>query len=518
MSAPARGDVVIGIDAGTSVIKSVAFTLAGEPVAQAALPNTYRNEGGEAEQDIARTWTDTAHTLRQLVEATPDLAARVAAVAVTGQGDGTWLIDRAGEPVGPALLWLDARSAAIVERVRADDADVERFRITGTGLGTAQQGPQLAWLKQHQPERLAQAAAALHCKDWLHFKLTGRRATDPSEVVLSFGDFRTGAYSDTAIAILGIQDLKRLMPDIIDGARVTTPLSPEAARETGLRAGTPVALGYIDIACSALGTGLLDRRPGTGVSILGSTGMHIRLARRVEDVRLNPERTGYTMPFPASGMIAQTQSTLAATLNIDWLVELATGVLAMAGIAGERREIIAKLESLASAAPPDTLVFHPYISEAGERGPFIDPHARAGFYGLSQRHGWPDLVRAVFEGLCLGARDCYRAFGEMPREIRVSGGAARSATLRAMLAAALDVPVRASRREEAGAAGAAMMAAVTLGAYPDMERCAAAWIDPLLEAPEPPDAAAVRRYDTLFAAYASAREHMRPVWRQLASP
>ncbi len=192
MTGAARGDVVIGIDAGTSVIKSVAFTLGGAQIAAAALPNVYRSAGVEAEQDIARTWSDAARTLRLLVDGTPGLAACVVAIAVTGQGDGTWLIDRDGVPVAPALLWLDGRSAEIVETVRAGDADIERFRITGTGLGTAQQGPQLVWLKRHRPEILARAATAFQCKDWLHFKLTGLRATDPSEAVLSFGDFRRG--------------------------------------------------------------------------------------------------------------------------------------------------------------------------------------------------------------------------------------------------------------------------------------------------------------------------------------
>ena len=93
-----------------------------------------------------------------------------------------------------------------------------------------------------------------------------------------------------------------------------------------------------------------------------------------------------------------------------------------------------------AGAEPGALLFHPYISEGGERGPFVDRDARAAFFGLSTRHGHADLVRAVFEGLAFAARDCYAAMGPLPREIRISGGAARSHALRAMLAAALEVP------------------------------------------------------------------------------
>ena len=114
-----KDGILIGIDAGTSVIKSVAFTTTGEQIAAAAIPNRYQTfPDGGAEQDMARTWADTAATLKQLTEKIPNLRDRLIAISVTGQGDGMWLIDKAGEPVAPAWLWLDARAAAIAEDFR----------------------------------------------------------------------------------------------------------------------------------------------------------------------------------------------------------------------------------------------------------------------------------------------------------------------------------------------------------------------------------------------------------------
>ena len=101
-------DLLIGVDAGTSVLKAVAFTLAGEQVAVAARPNAYDNlGGGRIEQDMARTWRDCAETLAELTERVPDLSRRVAALSITAQGDGCWLVDAAGEPIGGGLLWLE---------------------------------------------------------------------------------------------------------------------------------------------------------------------------------------------------------------------------------------------------------------------------------------------------------------------------------------------------------------------------------------------------------------------------
>ena len=110
-----KDGILIGIDAGTSVIKSVAFSVDGTQLAAAAIPNIYKTlADGGAEQDMARTWADTALTLCQLSDQIPNLSARLIAISVTGQGDGMWLIDKQGDPVAPAWLWLDARAADVV--------------------------------------------------------------------------------------------------------------------------------------------------------------------------------------------------------------------------------------------------------------------------------------------------------------------------------------------------------------------------------------------------------------------
>jgi erythritol kinase (D-erythritol 1-phosphate-forming) len=511
-------DLLIGIDAGTSVIKSVAFDTAGRQIACAALPNRYETlPGGGAEQDLARTWADAATTLGQLAQEVPDLARRTAAVAVTGQGDGTWLIDRQGEPVARGWLWLDARAAPLVEEMRARPDDRIRFEKTGTGLAACQQGSQLAWIKRTRPEMLENAATAFHCKDWLYFKLTGERATDPSEGTFTFGDFRTRNYSDEVIELLGLNDLRHLLPPVVDGTRQSTGLSPQAASVTGLLAGTPVVLGYVDVVCTALGAGLYDRKTTPGCTIIGSTGMHMRLAGTPDDVILNEESTGYTMTMPVPGVYAQMQSNLAATLNIDWVLSLASNILASQGIARKPNEMIPLVDEWIASSRPASLLYQPFVSEAGERGPFIDANARAGFIGVSTRHGYGDMVRSVFEGLAFAARDCYAAMGPLPAEVRLTGGAARSPALRKILGAAIRAGIRTSKREEAGAAGAAMIAAVSIGQYGSMDECAAEWVAPLLGDAEPHDLELAGIYDRSFEVYRQAHLALRPVWRSLAA-
>ena len=133
------------------------------------------------------------------------------------------------------------------------------------------------------------------------------------------------------------------------------------------------------------------------------------------------------------------------------------------------------------------------------------------------RTGFLELVRAVYEGLAFAARDCYGAMGHVPEEIRVAGGAARSKALKSILAAVLAAPVRESSRQEAGAAGAAMMAAVATGVFPGLAAAAERWVTPLLGDLVRPDPALASLYARAFPAYVATRAAMAPIWGELAA-
>lgn len=509
-------DVLIGIDAGTSVIKAVAFDLQGRQLAESAVPNRYHSgDDGTSTQPLGQTWDDCVKALRGLHEKLPDLAMRVAALSVTGQGDGTWLVGRNNAPVSDAWLWLDARAAPTVERLASHDADRARFEATGTGLNTCQQGSQMAHMDHYHPELLDRAEVALHCKDWLYLNLTGIRATDPSEASFTFGNFRTRQYDDTVITALGLSGRRNLLPEIIDGTQITHPLTQEAAELTGLKAGTPVSLGYVDMVMTALGAGVYGGAGDVACSTVGSTGVHLR-AVRAENVMLNEQSTGYVICLPIPGIVTQVQTNMAATLNLDWVLNIAAGVLSDLGQTVNHRDLVGHIEGWLTQSRPGQMVYHPYISEAGERGPFVNADARAGFVGLNANHRFPDLVRAVAEGLGMAMRDCYAAMGPLPSELRLTGGATRSKELRGILSASLNAPVRVSDRAEAGAAGAAMMAAVANGVYPDMESCINDWVTPLLGEAEAPDPELVGAYNQLYPAFEASRKALPPIWDLLS--
>ncbi len=510
-------DLLVGIDAGTSVIKAVAFDLTGKQIAVASTPNRYTTRAdGAAFQALDQTWADSAQTLRDLGAKVDGLALRTRALAVTGQGDGTWLVGAGNRPATDAWLWLDARAAGTAKRLQRHPGSRARFEATGTGLAACNQSAQIAHMVETMPEVLDRSEVALHCKDWLYLNLTGVRATDPSEASFTYGNFRTRQYDDSVIEALGLTVWRRLLPEIVDGTEVIHPLSPQAAVATGLLAGTPVCLGFVDIVLTALGAGIHTADAASAAcSIIGSTGMHMRAVRNAE-VRLNAEGTGYVIALPIPGRVAQVQSNMAATLNVDWVLSLACELLAEFGTNLSQSDRMKLIDRWLQGGRPGALLYHPYISEAGERGPFVNANARADFIGLTSECRFPDLLRAVVEGLGMATRDCYAAMGgAMPAELRLTGGATRSRALRAVLGAVVGAPVRISAREEAGAAGAAMMAAVALGVYPDMETCIAEWVSPLLESAETPDEHLAQIYTQMFPVYRGARRALEPVWESM---
>ena len=511
-----KRDLIFGLDAGTSVIKAVAFTFDGAQVAVADRRNTFRiGNDGAATQDMTRCWEDCAATLRDLVARLDPDRDRIAALGVTGHGDGTWLIDAKGAPLGEGLMWLDSRAAGWVSAYAGAEADQRRFEATGTGITACQQGAQLNWMRQAMPEALGQASTAFHCKDWLYLQLTGVRATDPSEASFTFGNFRTRTYDDAVLDALDLTDLRHLLPPIIDGVTTSFPLTAAAAAATGLPVGLPVALGYLDAICTALGSGVHEGGRGFGCTIVGSTGVHMK-GMATQEVRLDGEMGGYVLVLPIPGRVARMQTNMSGTLNLDWILGLGRDLVMDCGHAPP--DLLARLEDWLAEPCRQPPLFHPYVSPAGERGPFVDPDARAGFIGLDTGHRFADLVRAVVSGLAMAGRDCYDAMGGTPSEVRLTGGAARSGGLRRIMADVLGVPVRPVLRSETGAAGAAMIAAVATGVQSGMESCITRWVSAGLGPADPPDAERVRQNAPRYGAYRAARLLLPPVWAALVQP
>jgi sugar (pentulose or hexulose) kinase len=421
-----------------------------------------------------------------LAELGTQSAEPVRAIGVTGQGDGLWLADAEGRPVRPAISWLDARAVDVLADWAADGRLEQLYRRTGSLLFPGAAAPILAALAAEEPQALAAATTAGYCKDLVVQRLTGLRATDPSDASVPFLDPRTGEYADDLLVLCGLERWRALLAPV--HRPPSAPLSAEAAARTGLPAGIPVTAAPYDLPACAWGAGVTE--VGDGLLILGTT-----LACEVvtDTIDTSGEPCGLTLStwWPRRWLRAMPAMVGAAAL--DWVLDLVG-----AGVAD--------LPALLAASPPGAhgVTALPFFAEAGERAPFVEPRARARIDGLHLGVGRADVVRSAAEAIAYAARHCLSAAG-LDGELVVCGGGAASAEWLQIFADVLDRPLRALVGDEIGARGAAL---ATRG-LPE-PGTAADWPAPTGITVEPgPDAA---RYAGEYERYLSAIDHARPWW------
>ena len=509
-------DIIIGVDAGTSLIKAVAFTLDGKELAVSSKLNTYKTSSdGGATQSLDITWKNCVNVIKDLHNKIHSLKERVISISITGQGDGTWLIDKEGNPVCDAWLWLDSRSSQIAKKLSESDTEDQRFFSTGTGIFAGQQSSQILYMENKYSDLLNKSETAFHCKDWLYFKLTGTIATDPSEACFTFGDFRTKKYNNEVINNLGLQKRKSLFPEIIDGSKHSHSLNNVAATQLDLYSGTPVSLAYIDAVCTFLGSGGYNVNKNLGSSIIGTTCGHMK-ASLISNISPNMKlKSGYIMLLPIEKFALQFQTNMSGTLNLDWLRFLVEDIFLDFNIKLNENDFMKKIDTWVSQAKPGKLVYHPFISEAGERGPFINSKARASILGLRSNNRFPEIVRSFVEGLCFAAKECYSAMGDTPSEIILSGGGSKSEMLLRIFSSVLKIPVRTTSTREAGACGAAMIGAMSQEIYNDWNDCLIEWTEPNLGQLLNYDQSLSEIYDNIYRLYLNTKSNIEDNWEDM---
>lgn len=500
-------DVLIGLNAGTSAIRAAAFDLTGHELGIAALSNRWVavDEVG-AEQDPAEIWQLAARAIRVLGEKVPDLARRTLGLAITGQPDGTWLIDEDGDPVAPALLWLDRRAAPLVDSWRGAGVARAAARITGSPLCPALQSAQLAWLLRHRREAVEQAAHVLHCKDWLYRCCTGECATDHAQAVRAYGDLRTGMVEPRVLELLDIEEAIRLLPEPVDGSRCYHALTAPASAATRLWEGTPVVLGPPEPLAAALGAGILASDRDVACTLFGTADVHARARPSVDAVESLQERGVATMPLPGRGTCARIMTGMGTATATGWLLDLAEELIADAGLIGlSRADLSALLDRKAVQATPGRTLFHASPAAGGVYVGFGTEGARGGLPGMGPGSGPGDLVRAIYEGMAFEARACHAVLGGLPDELRIAGRGCAGATFRRILAAVMGRPVHALQHTDPATAGAALVAMVALGHHARVSDGLGTWVERWLSVPELVDEELQARYAQLFESYTATR-------------
>ena len=395
---------VLAVDAGTSAVKAAAVGVDGAAVAEARTSVPRRTGVGV---DPDGYWAVVAETIR----AVADRCRQLDAVAVTGQGDGLWGLDAAGEAPGPAYEWNTTMAAPVVRAWEADGTIEEHYRASATVLWPGTSAALWRWLEQGRPDQARRTAVVFCAKDWISNRLCGAVATDVTDASIPFLDLETGEYSLEAFARLGCERLiERVAPIRPAGAEIGT-VSVEAARHTGLREGTPVLMGCIDVVAMVHGAGLAE--PGQALLVLGTTAAALVV---VGAVNRSGETVGATLKLPDTERYLRVLGTNSGTSTLDWCLDTL-------GYVGEGR--FERFWADVRSGEPGAYLM-PYL--AGERAPFLAPDATGALLGLTPTTGRRDLARSVAMGVTFSLRHCLEeALPDGVDSVVLSGGGAADA-------------------------------------------------------------------------------------------
>ena len=499
----AGGTLFLGIDVSTTGAKALLIDEQGRTVGSATTPLTLSTPRPLwAEQSPEDWWQGVARSTRLALDQAGVAAEAVAAVGLTGQMHGLVVLDEHGAVLRPAILWNDQRTAAECDEIRARLGKQRLIEITGNDALPGFTAPKLLWVRHHEPEVYARIRHVLLPKDYVRLRLTGEYALDAADGsgTILF-DLRARTWSETVLAALDIP--REWLPPTFEGPAITGRVSAEAAAITGLAAGTPVVAGGGDQAAGAVGVGVVE--PGAVSLVLGTSGV---IFAPTATPLIEPEGRLHAFCHALPDRWHLMGVTLAAAGSLQWYRDTLA-----AGLAFD--DLLAEAEGAPNGS--EGLLFAPYLS--GERTPYPDPLARGAFVGLTLRHRRAHLTRAVLEGVAFSLRDCLGLLREAGLgavdEVRVSGGGARSHLWRQIMANVLGVALVSVEADEGAAFGAALLAGVGVGGWPDVPAACAAGVR--LGERIAPEAEALPAYDHLYQQYRALYPALSPTFAALAA-
>jgi len=436
----------IGIDTGTSGTKALLLGEDGTVLARATAEYSLSSPApGWSEQSPEEWWRAAEQCLETLSK---QYTGPVSGIGLTGQMHGAVFLDEHGTVVRPAILWNDQRT---VQECAEIDAAVgpERVRtITRNPPLTGFQLPKILWLRKHEPEAFARVRRVLLPKDYIRFRLTGTQVADLSDASgIGALDVERRAWSTEILSALHLD--RSLFPDAVESAERTGVVS------SGPYGGVMVAAGGGDQAAGGVGTGAV--RDGVVSVSLGTSGV---VFTALTNLPAAPTEQAHTFCHATGRWHAMTVM-LSCGGAVRWLRDTFYPGVSYDDITADAARV---------PAGADGLTFLPYLT--GERSPHNDPEATGSLSGLTIRHTRAHVARAVFEGVTFGLLDglnVLRSMGVSPAELRISGGGAKSAFWRQLLADAMGVPCVTLPSDEGPSYGAALLAGVAAGAWPTIQ-------------------------------------------------
>ena len=487
----------LGIDVGTSGTKTLAIDPQGKILASAMETYPlYHPKPLWSEQDPEDWWQATVRSVRRVMRAARLKPAEVRAIGLSGQMHGSVFLDKRQKVIRRAILWNDQRTAAECRQIEELAGGRDRLiQMVANPALTGFTAPKILWLRNHEPRNFGKTAKILLPKDEIRRRLTGELATEVSDASgMLLLDVAKRSWSTDLLSRLGLG--VDLLGRCYESEEVTGTLTPQAAELLGLSTACVVVGGAGDCAAGAVGNGIVTQ--GVLSTSLGTSGV---VFVHSDQVKIDPAGRVHTFCHAVHGKWHMMGVNLSAGGSLQWF----RNALCQADVAVAKKKKVDVYDLLTAEAgrvPPGSqgLFFLPYLS--GERTPHADPTARGCFVGLTLSHNRGHLIRAILEGVTYSMRESLAIFEglEVPiRQIRASGGGARSSLWRQFQADVFDRKVVTINSEEGPAYGVALLAAVGAGAFKDIVEACQATIRVVQQTA--PARRAAKVYDRAFPIY-----------------
>lgn len=477
---------VLGIDLGTSAVKSCLMNAEGKIVDEASFEyKLYHEKPGYSEQNPADWMSGVEATIRQIVERFDDEITSIVGISYSGQMHGLVILNGAGKVLRPAILWNDTRTTSQCRDIEAAVGVENLLAITKNPALEGFTLPKILWVKEHEPALYAEVAHFLLPKDYVRYEMTGALHLERSDATGTLLlDLEKGEWSKDIADAVGI-DLT-ICPPLIDATTEVGTITQEFAERTGLSHLTKVYGGGADNACGAVGSGIISE--GKSMVSIGTSGV---LVAYEGDAKKDFNGKVHYMSHAIPNAYYTMGVTLSAGHSLSWFKNT---------FAPE--ESFDDMLELTTAIKPGSngLLYTPYL--VGERTPHADSHIRASFIGMDASHEKPHFTKAVMEGITFSLRDSleiFRASGKEISEMISIGGGAKNPSWLQMQADIFNAKIHKLDSEQGPSIGACIIALVGAGLVESFEEAVNKCVH--ITSTYEPNSENVKKYDEVYAIY-----------------
>lgn len=457
---------LVGIDIGTSATKILLIAETGEIIS--SISQIYpmdKPRNGWAEQS-PEVWQEAVISgLTEVIQKSQVKAEDIKGIGLSGQMHGVVMLDQKGKLLRNSIIWCDQRSNDEADEMNQIMPKEKWLAITANPPLAAWSAAKILWLKKHEPDLYAKCAHILLPKDYIRYILTGEFATDVSDASgTQLLDVKNRHWSGEVLQKLKIR--KELLPKVYESHEITGTILSEIAEKTGLSTDTVVAAGASDNAAAAIGMGVV--REGQAFVSIGTSAI---IYSHMDTYKLMPEGSLHVCCSAVDGCWHTMGGPQAAGMSLQWFTDNFCHEYEEEA-KKQKRGVFDIINEKIMKVPPgaDRLLYLPYLM--GERTPNMNPNCRGAFIGLNTIHTKANMLRAVMEGVGFSMTDCNEVLQRAGISIllmRICGGGSKSQVWTQILADIMACDLATMEQDEGPSYGAAILAGVAAGIYPDVK-------------------------------------------------